>query len=81
MPGSLWTPEGMVSTRERGVQDVTREEIIILSKMHEVAQRLGITVVCKRCDTAFTGRNNDSPDVQTLSVECHCRQLRYTRGK
>lgn len=78
---AIWTPEGMVSTSERGVEAVTREEIIILSKMHEVAQRLGISVVCKRCDSAFTGRNNDSPNIKTLAVQCQCRELRFTRGE
>lgn len=77
MAGAIWTPDGMVDTREKGVEPVTREEIIILSKMHEIAQRLGITVNCRRCDHSFTGQNNDQSKV--LSVSCRCRELRYTR--
>lgn len=78
---AIWTPEGTVSTAEKGVQPVTRDEIITLSKMHEVAHHIGdIVVLCRRCDSAFIGRNNDSPDIQKLSVECKCRELRYTRG-
>lgn len=78
---AIWTPEGMVSTEQRGVQPITRDEIVTLSKMQEVAHRVGdIVVLCRRCDSAFTGRNNDSPDIKTLSIECKCRQLLYTRG-
>lgn len=75
--GALWTPNGMVSTREKSVEAVTREEIIIFSKFHEMAQRLRISVVCPRCDKPFLGQNNDTSPV--LSVACGCRELRYTR--
>lgn len=66
---------------ERGVEKVTRDEIITLSKMHEIAQNHHMTLVCKRCDKAFTGQNNDNPNVQTISISCHCRELRFTRGR
>lgn len=66
---------------ERGVEEVSRDEIITLSKMHEIAANRGISVVCKACDHAFTGKNNDNPNAQTLSISCNCRELRYVRGK
>lgn len=76
---ALWTPDGMVSTREKDVEALTREEIIIFSKMHEVAQRLHIVLLCKACDKPFVGQNNDTS--KTLSVSCGCRELRFTVGR
>lgn len=75
---SLWTPDGM-SRIEKDVEPLTREEIVILSKMHEVAHRHQIVLVCKHCDSSFQGLNNDDPAVKTLGVSCRCRELRYTR--
>lgn len=75
MPGSLWTPQGEVPTAERGVEPVSREEIIILSKMHEIAFNRDIEMRCKRCDRSFQGNNNASSKV--LTIECLCRQLRF----
>lgn len=79
MSSRLWTPQGMVNT-EKGIEEVSREEIIILSKMHEVAQNRRISVVCKDCNSAFTGQNNDDPNIAFLQVGCQCRLLRHTRG-
>lgn len=72
---SLWTPNGEVSTQEKDVTPISRDEIITLSKMHEIAFRHGMSVVCKRCDHAFTGQNNDQSRV--LSIACQCRELRF----
>lgn len=75
MPGSLWTPTGERPIAERGVEPVTRDEIITLSKMHEVAFNHDIVMLCKRCDRPFTGNNNASSKV--LAIQCLCRELRF----
>lgn len=75
----LWTPDGM-TTIEKDVERLSREEIVILSKMHEIAQKHQIVLVCKHCDGSFEGRNNDDPALASLSIACKCRELRYTRG-
>lgn len=64
---------------ERGVEEVTRDEIITLSKMHEIAANRHMTLVCQHCDSAFTGRNNDAPNTPALAISCKCRELRFTR--
>lgn len=75
----LWTPSGGMAPIERDVEPLNREEIVILSKMHEIAQRHQIVLVCRHCDSALTGQNNDDPAVKTLTISCKCRELRYTR--
>lgn len=73
----LWTPTGEVSTREKDVLPLTRDEIITLSKMHEIAHKFQMNIFCKRCEKPFSGQNNDSSPF--LSVSCQCRELRFTR--
>lgn len=63
---------------DREVESINRFELQTLARMHEIAAKFGISVVCKRCDHAFTGKNNDS--VQEPAIECNCRVLRYTGG-
>lgn len=75
MPGSLWTPQGEVPTMERGITPITREEIILLSKLQEFAVRHDIVIFCKRCERNVSGQNNDSSKV--LSVSCQCREWRF----
>lgn len=64
---------------ERGVEEVSQDEIITLSKMHEIAHNRRLSIVCQDCDSAFTGRNNDSPGTQTAAISCKCRELRFTQ--
>lgn len=59
------------------IEPLTREEIIVFSQMHEIAQRRKIELRCMKCGGSFTGHNNDSTAV--LSVQCKCRELRYAR--
>lgn len=74
---ALWTPTGMVNTREKDVEGLTREEIILFSKLHEMGHKFKFSVVCQFCDTAFTGQNNDQSKV--LAIACQCRELRFDR--
>lgn len=71
----LWTPQGEVLVQEKGVVQITRKEIVMLSNLHEFAQQQGISLVCKRCDSAITGNNNAS--TTTLAVACQCREWRF----
>lgn len=66
---------------ERGVEEVSQDEIITLSKMHEIAANRHMTLVCQHCDGSFTGRNNDAPGTQTAAISCKCRELRFTRRR
>lgn len=75
---SLWTPDGEVSIRERDVTPVTREEIILLSKLHEFAVKHDIVIFCKRCEKNISGQNNAT--TRTLSVACQCREFRHYAG-
>ncbi len=79
MPASsLWTPGGMVSTGEKDVVAISASDLAILARFHEFANKYGISVVCKRCDSAFTGKNSGH-ETTSQSVSCQCRELRYTR--
>jgi hypothetical protein len=75
---SLWTPEGEKVLREKDVvivqNPLVRETFI---RMHEVAFHEEISMVCKRCDSAITGKNND--DTRVLAVACKCREWRFVR--
>lgn len=74
----LWTPQGMHETAERDVVAVNRKEIIMLSELHEFAFKHQLNVFCKQCEQPVRGQNNDNPGSH-LSVECQCREFRYTR--
>lgn len=60
---------------DRDTQELNRFELQTLARMHEIAAKFELSIVCKRCDHAFTGKNNDS--VQQPAIECRCRVLRY----
>lgn len=77
-PGALWTPDGMVSVSERDVVPISLKELRALANMHEVCQRLGLTVVCMKCDKSLSGRNDGHST--TASVSCGCRELRFTQS-
>lgn len=73
--GSLWTPGGEHPVQERGVEPVTRDEIITLSKMQEICFNHDLTIFCRKCEKMIAGQNNGNSKVLTL--QCQCRQLRY----
>lgn len=75
MPGSLWTPSGEVPTQERSVESLSRDEVITLSKMHEICFNRQLVIFCKRCEKALSGQNNGNSKV--LAVNCQCRELRF----
>jgi hypothetical protein len=77
MAGSLWTPDGIVNL-EKSVEQVNRFEIQTLARMHEIAQKFGIALVCKRCDHSFSGANNGQE--RSPSIACNCRELRFVQG-
>lgn len=72
---TMWTPQGEVPLREKGVETLSREEIIVLSKMHEIAHHRQLSIVCMRCNVSMTGKNNDTSKV--LAIGCQCRELRF----
>lgn len=80
MPGrGLWTPQGEVSLREKNVEFLSHSQLVALSFMHEWAHKFQLTIICKRCDSAVTGRNSDG-DLQAgkhASVACQCTEWRY----
>ena len=78
---SIWTPDGEISTEQKGVVEVTRQDIIMLSQLQEFAYNHQINIFCKRCEKPIRGQNNDNPDIKTLSVSCQCREFRYIRGR
>jgi hypothetical protein len=77
--GGLWTPEGVVDLG-KDQQAITREDLIILARFHEFAQKHKIEVRCMRCGASFTGNNNDASIAKgSASVACRCRELIYRR--
>lgn len=75
---SLWTPEGEKILTQRDVIPVVNPmERVTFVRMHEIAFKYGISLVCKRCDSAIIGQNNDS--TPTLSVACKCREWRFVK--
>lgn len=73
---ALWTPDGEVPLREKDVIPITRMELITLSRLHEFAQKHGISVVCQRCDKSITGKNSGHEN--NPGVACQCREWRFS---
>ena len=73
----LWTPQGEHAI-EKDVEIIDNPmERVAFIRMHEVAHRLGLALICKRCDTAIQGRNNGEEAIPT--VACQCREFRFVR--
>lgn len=72
---TLWTPGGEMPLAERDVIFINATELRMLSLLHEFAGKYGISVVCQRCDHAFTGQN--SGQESQPGVSCLCREFRY----
>lgn len=73
---SLYTPDGEIPLYEKGVVQINRQELIMLSRLHEFAQKHQLTIVCKRCDHAITGQNAGR-ELQP-GVSCQCSEFRFT---
>lgn len=78
--GSIWTPNGEVSTQEKDVIAINQKELILLGHLHEFAHRHEIGIHCRKCGKDINGQNNDSPDNRTPSVSCQCREWRFYRA-
>ena len=73
---TIWTPEGEVWQKD--VIHINRMELQTLARMHEIAHKYGIALVCQKCDHSITGSNNDQ--TQEPAVRCSCREWRYVGG-
>lgn len=77
MPASsLWTPGGEVPLKQKGIIQINRQELQLLSLLHEFAVKHQVNIFCKKCEKAITGQNTG----QELhpSVACQCREWRYS---
>lgn len=73
---SLWTPDGERALAEKDVIQVTNAmERVTFARMHEIAHRYGIALVCRRCDSSIEGKNSGQDAIP--SVECKCQQWRF----
>lgn len=76
---SLWTPDRDIPIgQERGVTEISQADMKKFADMHELAQRLGIVVLCRRCDRPFMGANDNKG--RTHSIQCQCREIRAEVG-
>lgn len=75
---SLLLPDGTHHPlRERDVTMLEPHEVRMLSWLHDWAYKNQLSIVCKRCDSAITGQNNDA--ARSISVTCLCHEWRFTR--
>lgn len=74
MANKIWTPDGDITTHA-DVNRATPRDMEILMAMHDVAQKFGMVVVCRKCDSSFQG-NNASPNSRLMSISCKCREIR-----
>ena len=80
MADRLYLPGQGAVMLNKDVQEMSRNTLQTLSRMHDVNAELGgIEVRCMKCGESFQGANNDSPNQPTYSVACRCRELRYVR--
>lgn len=77
MPSDLLLPDGSrVNLRPKDTIDVTNPmDRQTFARFHEIAHKHNLSVVCRRCDSAVTGQNNDSTKV--AAVACQCREWRF----
>lgn len=73
----LWTPSGEVPIAERGVVAISKQDLQVLARFHEFAQRYGLCVVCPKCDHSLRGANDGHQT--SASVACQCREFRFTQ--
>lgn len=73
----LWTPDRTV-TLTKDVQYITPKEMKTLEDLHQIAQRLGLVVVCRACDGSFQGQNTGGG--RTAGIACKCREIRTDYG-
>lgn len=76
MPGSLWTPDGEVSVKEKDVIRITRDELGMLAMLDRFSRKHGLMIICPHCDKSLLGKNNGQE--RTPSVACGCREFRFT---
>jgi hypothetical protein len=76
MPVDLWTPGGVVQSRDQ--IPLTLKELNVLAWLHEWAVKNGVSLVCQKCDGAIVGTNSGHEG--NPSVKCTCREWVY-RGK
>jgi hypothetical protein len=64
---------------EKDVKPLSQRQLIMLSFLHEWAFQNQLTIVCKRCDTAVMGRNNDAElkAGKPAAVACSCTEWRF----
>lgn len=73
--GKLYIPGQGVKWAAPDVIPISRQELQLLSLLHEFAVKHEINIFCKRCEKAITGQNNDTD--RQPSVACACREWRY----
>lgn len=74
----LFTPDGVVSLDEKDVVPLTPNYAIMLGLLHKFAHTYQLSLVCKRCDSALIGQNNDAEiNAKGVSVSCQCTEWRY----
>lgn len=75
-PKRLWTPDGDRTLDGQRVEACHPAEMRIVAAMHTIAQRHRIVLACETCRRPFRGFN--SPQGQTQSIVCGCREIRAT---
>lgn len=81
MSSDLWTPDGDVATHERTVSAVTPQDMKQFADFDALVRKIGgISVICNKCDHAFTGGNVEGGRV--WSISCKCREIKAeNRGR
>lgn len=66
---------------EKDVKPLTQQQLIMLSVLHDWAFQNQITIVCKRCNSAIVGKNNDAEIKagKPAAVACQCTEWRYVQ--
>lgn len=79
MSGHLYTADNQRISLEKNITELTRQEMQMLSWLHEWAFKQQVNIFCKRCEQPITGQNNDDPSTTHVSVGCGCREWRFKR--
>lgn len=74
----LWTPDGNVALDSKDQHPLLPMEVQALSVLDAMGKKWPqLVLLCRRCDTAIVGKNNDG--TRTLTMACRCSEWVFRR--
>lgn len=79
MGRNLWTPDRDIPIDNKVSNEEMRpDQMMVVEKMHAIAQKHGIELRCSRCGKPFQGFNGGH--ARTTAIVCGCREIKAETG-